>query len=166
MFFGAYAAGHAASGQALAAGVKAAATHKAWTVHVAGGKGARVCYMHSLPVKSEGDYTRRGDSYIQVTHRQKSKSANEISVTAGYTYKKDSDVDVVIDGKKFSMFTDGDTAWSRSAEDDKALASAMRAGSTMIVKGTSSRGTATTDRYSLAGFTAAHKAIGKACGIR
>jgi hypothetical protein len=33
------------------------------------------------------------------------------------------------------------------------------------VKGTSSRGTATTDTYALAGFAAAFAAIGKACKI-
>jgi hypothetical protein len=35
----------------------------------------------------------------------------------------------------------------------------------MIVKGTSSRGTLTTDTYSLSGFTAAFNAISKACGL-
>jgi hypothetical protein len=33
----------------------------------------------------------------------------------------------------------------------------------MVVKGTSSRGTKTTDSYSLLGFTKAHKAIDTAC---
>jgi len=39
----------------------------------------------------------------------------------------------------------------------------MRAGLTMVVKGTSSRGTLTTDTYSLRGFTAAYDAMQKAC---
>jgi hypothetical protein len=62
------------------------------------------------------------------------------------------------------MFTDGSTAWSRDARGDAALVKAMRAGKSMIVTGVSGRGTATKDRYSLAGFTAAHKAINKSCG--
>jgi hypothetical protein len=33
----------------------------------------------------------------------------------------------------------------------------------MVIKGTSSRGTLTTDTYSLAGFTAAYNAIEQAC---
>jgi len=41
----------------------------------------------------------------------------------------------------------------------------MRRGGTLVVKGTSSRGTDTTDRYSLMGFTAAHNAISQACGV-
>ena len=43
------------------------------------------------------------------------------------------------------------------------LLAAMKRGNTMIVTGTSSRGTLTTDRYSLSGITAAIEAIGKAC---
>lgn len=39
----------------------------------------------------------------------------------------------------------------------------MKAGRTMIVRGTSTRGTATTDTYSLTGFTAGMKAIDEAC---
>ena len=40
----------------------------------------------------------------------------------------------------------------------------MKSGKQLIVRGTSSRGTATTDTYSLAGFTAALAASDKACG--
>jgi hypothetical protein len=36
----------------------------------------------------------------------------------------------------------------------------------LTVKGTSGRGTETTDTFSLAGFTKAYAEIGKACGIR
>ncbi len=156
----------ATAGGSLAAGVKATESHKAWSVHVMKEKGGKVCYVHSLPVKSSGKYTSRGETYIQVTHRSQPKSVNEISITAGYAYRKGENVDVAIDKKNFSMFTDGDTAWSQNADDDKALVAAMRAGTTMIVKGVSSRGTETTDRYSLAGFTAAYNAIGKACGVK
>ena len=34
----------------------------------------------------------------------------------------------------------------------------------MVVRGVSSRGTQTTDTYSLSGFTAAYRAINTACG--
>ena len=41
----------------------------------------------------------------------------------------------------------------------------MRKGRTMVVTGTSTRGTLTTDTYSLSGFTKASRAIAKACGL-
>ncbi|NKB19924.1 MAG: hypothetical protein GKS01_05195 [Alphaproteobacteria bacterium] len=145
------------------AGVKSAEVFKDWSVHLAGKKKGKVCYIHGEPKKSVGKYKRRGPTYLQVTHRIADRAHNEVSITAGYRYKKDSAVGVKIDKKSFSMFTDGTTAWSRDARGDAALVAAMRAGTTMIVTGTSKRGTVTKDRYSLSGFTAAHKAINKAC---
>ena len=74
---------------------------------------------------------------------------------------------VTIDAKKtFKLFSQGEFAWTVEVYDDKALVKAMRAGSKMVVKGTSSRGTLTTDSYSLSGFSAALKSINKACGVR
>ena len=64
------------------------------------------------------------------------------------------------------MFTHDDTAWARDAASDSAMVKAMIRGNTMVIRGTSNRGTVTTDTYSLSGFTAAHNAINKACRIR
>ncbi|MGZ0244927.1 MAG: invasion associated locus B family protein, partial [Alphaproteobacteria bacterium] len=75
-------------------------------------------------------------------------------------------VQVAIGAKKFDLFTNGDTAWARSTKDDRNLATAMRGGARMVVTGQSSRGTKTKDTYSLSGISAAHKAIGKACGVK
>jgi hypothetical protein len=42
----------------------------------------------------------------------------------------------------------------------------MRRGSTMTVTGMSSKGTQTTDTFSLSGFSKAYEAIGKACNVK
>ena len=136
-----------------------------WSAYALNEKSGRLCYLSAVPGKSSGKYAKRGDIFIQITHRPP-RTRNEVSVIAGYTYKADSDVEVEIDGKKFELFTSRDTAWSRNAKGEAALVRAMRAGSTMIVRGTSSRGTRTTDTYSLAGFTKAHNSITKACGLK
>jgi Invasion associated locus B (IalB) protein len=124
------------------------------------------CSIWSQPTKDKGDYSKRGAIYAYVTHRPWDKRLNEVSFSAGYTYKKDSTVQVMIGGQKFTLFTDGETAWSRSAKDDKALVDAMRRGSSMTVTGVSSRGTRTVDSYSLTGFTKAFETIGKACNVK
>ena len=124
------------------------------------------CSMWSQPTKDVGKYDKRGAIYAYITHRPWDKRINEVSISAGYAYKKDSTVQVRIGGQKFTLFTDGETAWSRSPKDDKALVDAMRRGNTMIVTGMSSRGTQTTDTYSLTGFTKAFEAIGKACNVK
>lgn len=131
------------------------------------GKGkSRICYMASVPTKETGKYKTRGDSFMLITHRPAEKARDVVELRAGYTYKKDSEVTVTIGTTNFNLFTDGGTAWAKDAKTDRALAQAMIRGASMIVKGTSTRGTLTTDTYSLKGFSAAHKAIGKACGVK
>jgi invasion protein IalB len=141
-------------------GIEVANVFKDWSFHIAGQKKKKICYIHGKPRKTTGKYKLRGPTYMQVTHRIANRARNEVSITAGYSYKKDSSVSVQIDKKTFSMYTAGATAWSR---DDAVLVAAMRAGTSMNVTGTSKRGTVTKDRYSLSGFTAAHKAINRAC---
>lgn len=137
-----------------------------WSAFSETENGKPLCYMASLPKTSEGDYSQRGDTYVMVTHRPAEKTVGEVSVRAGYTYKEGSEVEVRVDGgPAFMLFTDQGFAWTREAKADQALIAAMKAGAGMVVKGTSSRDTLTTDTYSLKGFTAAYQAIGKACGV-
>jgi hypothetical protein len=70
-----------------------------------------------------------------------------------------------IDTNAFSLFVAGGTAWARDKKTDRLLARAMIKGVRLVALGTSSKGTRTRDTYSLSGFTAAYKAIGKACGV-
>ena len=133
----------------------------------ANGKGkAKTCYIASVPEKETGKYKSRGNTYILVTHRPAEKSHDVFELRAGYVYRKDSEVVVNIDGQVYKLFTDRGTAWARDPKADRSLARMMIRGKSMIVTGFSSRGTKTIDTYSLSGFTAAYKAIGKACGVK
>ncbi len=147
---------------------KSLGTFKDWEAYSFDEKGKTVCVVWGKPAKSEGKYKKRGDIRVFIAHRTwaRPKRVNEISFEAGYAFKKDGEAVVSIDGKKFELFTDGDTAWNRSAPDDAAMARAMRVGKKLIIDGVSSRGTKTKDTYSLFGFTAAHNAINKACKVK
>lgn len=127
--------------------------------------GSKVCYMASEPTKDEGNYSKRGKIYAQVTHRPGEKQKDTFSYIAGYTYKGESNVTLSIDSTNFTLFTQDDTAWATDAATDTKIAQALRRGSRMVVKGTSSRGTATTDTFSLSGSGAAHDAITRECGM-
>lgn len=135
-----------------------------WTAVIDGAGSKKLCYAGSVPKKAEGKYTSRDDIHLLVTHRPADKVRGEVSITAGYTYRDGKDAEADIDGKTFNLFTRGGNAWAYDAAADKEMVAAMKAGRTMIVRGTSSRGTLTTDTYSLSGFTAAMNAIDKACG--
>lgn len=136
---------------------------KDWTAQTYTQNGVSVCMMWSQPGKAEGDYTVRGDIYVFVTHRPTEKRLNEIRFESGYPFKASSQVDVTIGEQRFTLSTDTSTAWSNSAAQARDMVRAMRAGRSMVVEGISRRGTRTTDTYSLRGFTAAHKAINRAC---
>ncbi|MEQ8667469.1 MAG: invasion associated locus B family protein [Rhodospirillales bacterium] len=128
--------------------------------------GKPVCYIGAEPKKQEGDYTRRGDTYVIVTHRPAMNQNNVVSVLAGYTYKDRSEVVVKINGDPpVKLFTRDQRAWAYDAKTDAALVNAMKRGTTMVITGTSSRGTLTTDTYSLSGFTAAYNDASRACGL-
>jgi hypothetical protein len=154
------------SAVAAAAGPKEIGTFKSWSAHLLVEKSTKICYLYSAPSKSTGKYKKRGDIYVQITHRPRSKIRNEVSFTAGYTYKKNSTAKLTIDGKNYILFSHANTAWADEKNPDDKLVAAMRAGREMTISGASSRGTATTDEYSLSGFTAAHNAINKACGVK
>jgi len=125
------------------------------------------CGMSSEPKKSAGKYSKRGLIYAVISHRPSESRFNEFSFQAGYTFGEGVDVGILIDEKtSFTLFTKGGHAWAKDTETDKALIAAMRAGGTMVITGVSSRGTKTTDTFSLRGFSAALKIINAACNVK
>lgn len=152
-------------GSALAQDVTVIGTHGVWTAYSYQEDSGIVCYMASEPTKAEGNYTRRGDIFALVTHRPAENSIDVVSIVAGYPYQENSDVNVRVGSNSFELFTHGERAWTRDESGDKDLVQSMIRGNTMVVKGTSGRGTLTTDTYSLNGFTAAHRDISQACNV-
>jgi invasion protein IalB len=125
------------------------------------------CYMTSRPTKSEPKGVRRGEIWFLVTHRPKRKIHDEVSIYVGYPLEKGSDVTVVVDeAKAFTLFTDGEIAWGDGAKQEARLVKAMKKGGALTVAGVSKRGTKTKDYFSLKGFTAAYRAISKACKVK
>lgn len=127
--------------------------------------GKPVCYIGSVPVKSAGKYTQRGDIVFMVTHRPADQAIGVVNFQTGYTFKVGEDAILNIGDVTFKLFTDGQDAWARDVKSDQAIVLALIKGTRMVIKGISSRGTKTTDTFSLKGFTAAYKAASKACKV-
>lgn len=151
------------TGSAAAEEPKLMAVHGDWKTYSFTEKGSKTCYALAQPKDSLPKNVRRDDIYLLVTNKQKPKIKNEISVITGYQYKKGSVTTAAIGSDKFNMYTKGDGAWIDGNTLQNRMISAMKRGSAIIVKGTSWRGTLTTDNYSLVGVTAALKEIGEAC---
>ncbi len=138
-------------------------TYRDWSAFDYQYGGTRVCYMGTEPTRSTGAYDKRGDVWVLVTHRSPGGGRDVVSVIAGYNYEENAPVLISTGTKTFTLFGQGDTAWTYSEADDRALIAAMKAGIDMKVAGRSWRGTDTTDEFSLLGFTAAYEAISQAC---
>ena len=143
---------------------------KKWNAYVYGSGAERICYIMSEPTKMAPRSANRGDVFVMLTHRPSQNVRNEISTRAGYIFDSKSRPFVKIGDKKFQMFTGvkdgGEVAhwsWLEATGDEARMVKSMRAGSAMTIKGTSKRGTLTTDTYSLSGVTAALKRINSAC---
>jgi len=157
----------------LAAGLVTAAlaqpvqmlVEKDWAAYRVDDDGKRTCFISSVPTKSEGKYdpANRGETRVYVSHGPVPEERNVVQLLAGYKYKKQTDVKVTIDGRNFTLFTLEGRAYAESEEDDIAMIKAMKSGNKMTVVGVSSRGTTTTDTYSLAGFTKTKNLIDKTC---
>jgi len=124
---------------------------------------AKTCYLVGRPKSSEPKSVKRGEAYVTVTHRPGAKVRDEVSVHVGYPLKAGSNVETVVGGAKFSLFTKDEAAWAVDAQTDKSLVDAMAKGPTFMVKATSTRGIDTVDSYAMAGFAQARKAIDGAC---
>jgi hypothetical protein len=153
----------AAGGTAFAQSATPLGQFKDWGAYVAESGGGKVCYALSQPKKSEPAGVNRDPVYFFVTTRPGSGVKNEVSVITGYPYKPDSRATAQIGDQSFTLFTKDDGAWVENAAEENDLVAAMRRGASMVVKGTSARGTDTVDNYSLSGISAALDKIAQEC---
>jgi invasion protein IalB len=128
--------------------------------------GGKVCYAAASAGKVTGGDKGKTTTFLIVTHRSGGKSANEVSVSGAYGFKKDSDVDLQIGPKQFTLFTKGDRAWAKDAAADKAVVAALQKGNGAALHATPVKGSALTAEVSLKGFSDALAAIDKACGVK
>ena len=138
-------------------------THKDWVVYVYDEGAGKVCYMLSAALESSPEIGGRAEAWVTVTHRPSASIKNEIGVIAGYDYQIGAGVNAIVDTKKFELFSQGDGAWLLTVEEESEMVADMKKGRRLAVVGISLDGSTTTDKYSLLGFTAAHRAISKAC---
>jgi Invasion associated locus B (IalB) protein len=136
-----------------------------WTAYTYKGRTGQVCYITGFPSPRESASTKRKPAVMMVTHRPEEHVFDVVSFDQGYLFKKGSGASLDVDGTKFDLFTDGDTAWSRTSKIDRAIVAAMAKGSHATIAGTPAKGPALADTYNLGGFSRAIDMIDKACGV-
>ena len=145
---------------------------KHWRTFTIGTDTTKSCYIISEPIQTQPSGINRGDTFLSVTHRPSQNIYNEISLRIGYPFSQKGHPFALINKERFSFFTGANVnaskssqfwAWLENIKKQDDMVNSMKRGNTLIFKGKSSRGTATTDYYSLSGFTAAMKHIDAAC---
>jgi hypothetical protein len=139
-------------------------TFNAWTAWQATDASGTICYISSTPQKTEPAGANRDPIHFMVIHRKGMGTKNEVQSIIGYPFNtSNAKASATVDGRSYPMVTEGSAAWLASTGDESGFVQAFKAGNALVVKGTSQRGTDTTDTYSLSGATAAMNAIDAAC---
>jgi invasion protein IalB len=137
----------------------------AWSAYESRDATGRVCYLAGEAAKSEGTAGGQRQPMAMVTHRPAEHITNVVSFVEGRPLKPGSNVALDIDGRKFSLFVKGDSAWAPTSELDRTITTALSRGRSAIATGESATGRRTTDVYALDGFAKALALIDKACGL-
>ncbi len=106
---------------------------------------------------------RRGDIRLIVFYRPSDDISGQVMFTGGYPFASGSTVSMQVGDTTFQMFTENETAWPATPEDDAKFVEAMKRGASAILTGRSGRGTQTQDTFSLLGFTAAVEEAANRC---
>ena len=137
--------------------------HRAWSSYAASDANGAVCFAMSKPesvTPTPDGYTQ---AYLYITERPAENVSSEFNLVAGFTFQTDSVATVTVGGQSFNLFTQSDAAWLDDAGQSAALASAIRAGSSLSIEGTTADGIKVTQTYSLSGATAAQQSIDAEC---
>jgi hypothetical protein len=134
-----------------------------YTGSYSGNGQGKICYIYAEPSDMQPPKLDHGRVSFSITTSPSQGVSAESNFVAGYTLKDQSTVVVDIDGKKFTMFTQGDSAWLLDKSEEDELLEAMRDGKKMVVKAQSRRGNNTTYNYSLSGVTAAADKMSSEC---
>jgi invasion protein IalB len=134
-----------------------------WIVHQNAGEGPKICFAASQPTIKEPAGANRAKVVLYVSAWPKEGVKSEISIKLGYKAKADSPITVSVGEDTFKLFAQEDRAYVADATDELKLIEAMKNGSKVVVQATSTRGTQTTDTYSLQGLGQALQAVATAC---
>jgi hypothetical protein len=136
------------------------AQNNAWGSYSAAADGGKTCYILSIPSEKPQPTDRdHGDVFFMLAQHPGQSSTLEPQFKVGYPFKDDSKVTLEIDGRKFTMFTRGDSAWLENPAEEAAVVDSMRSGKNMSLIGFSRRGTQTSYVFSLSGVSASLKDI-------
>lgn len=136
-----------------------------WGAYTATPNGKKVCFALAKPSSSKTNPPNRprDPAYAFISTRPGEKVTNEVSIMIGYGVKPGSEGSVEVGGARFAMYSQGDGLWIKNAAEEDRLVDALRKGADAVVKGTSAKGTETTDVFPLKGLSQALDKLAQEC---
>lgn len=147
------------AGAASAQSVKLLGEYRDWTAYTATESTGPVCFALSKPTEVTPSPDEFTEAWLYLTNRPSESVRNELNLVAGFIFAPDTTATATVGGQTFELFTDKDAAWLQDPAQNDDLAGALRAGSSVVIEGTSDKGIRITETFSLSGATAASRAI-------
>lgn len=157
------AVGSLLAAQAAAQTVDLVERSGAWSLYADTATPKQTCFVASQPQAVEPIGANRGPIFFYVSAWPKDGVKAEPSVKVGYPVDTAKDMTVTIGTDTFKLFSNGQRGFISDPTEELKLVEAMKKGSTAIVKAVSTRGTETTDTYSLSGITQALDKLAATC---
>lgn len=137
--------------------------HKDWSAYKHKAEKDTTCFAVTQPKDTEPKNVNRGDIFLYISFWPADKVKGQVMLRLGYPIKEDTEVSAAIGADVFKLFPKEDKAFIDGDEDERKFVEAIKKGDKLVVKGTSKKGTETTDVYSLLGVSAALKQAEQAC---
>ena len=139
-----------------------------WGAYTASPGGNKVCFALAKPTSSQDNPPNRRTAanpvYMFVSTRPSESVKEEVSMlVTGYQLKGNTEATVTVGNANFAMYTQNDGAWVKNAAEETQLVDAMRKGQDAVIKATTSKGTKTTDSFSLKGISQALDRVAQEC---
>lgn len=138
-----------------------------WGAYTASPGGKKICFAIAKPSSAQTSPPNRPRNpiymFISTRPADKPPVTNEVSIIIGYPFKPGTEASVDIGSTSFALYTQVDGAWIKNATDEAQMVEAMKSGQTAVVKGTSAKGTQSTDTYSLKGLSQALDRVAQDC---
>jgi invasion protein IalB len=136
-----------------------------WGAYTASPGGKKVCFAIAKPASSETNPPGRprNPTFMFISTRPADKVTNEVSIIIGYPFKPGTEASVDVGSTAYALYTQQDGAWIKNATEEAQMVDAMRGGQSAVVKGTSAKGTESTDNFSLRGLSQALDRVAQDC---
>jgi Invasion associated locus B (IalB) protein len=139
------------------------ATYTDWGAFVAGSGKSKTCYALAQPKERQPADLHRDPAYIFISTRPGENIRNEVSIIMGFPMKDGGEGQAQVGDANFDLISKGKNAWVKNPAKEGELITAMKRGSTLVVKAASTHGRMTTDTYSLRGLSQALERVAKEC---